>query len=97
MDRARTENAAVEEAIAQADVDPDYYGDVLPLDWQLHKAMRRTLLSLHHSGATEGATGSIRAELNRRVALLADLGELLYAAERGDRVALGVVRGRLGV
>jgi len=97
MDRALTEVAAVKEAIARADVHPDHYGDVLAIDWNLHQAMRRALLRLNRHGASEGETGNIRAELNRRVALLADLSGLLHAAEQGDRVALGVLRARLGV
>jgi len=91
-----TEAAAVEDALARIDAKPAHYEDVLTLAWELSKALKRAVRAMTE-GRAQVETSHIQAELNRRVALLVDLSGLLYAAEAGDRVAVGVLNARLGV
>jgi hypothetical protein len=94
MQGALTEAAAVGDAIARSDPKPGHYQDVLTLAWELSDALSRAVRAMNR-GQTPLGTAHIQAELNRRIALLVDLSGLLYAADAGDRVALGVLAARL--
>ena len=50
MQGALIEAAAVDDAIARADLEPGHYEDVLTLAWELSEALRRALRMLRGGG-----------------------------------------------